>query len=81
MRIADHENCGDLKQRLKRRKNGSNLQCEVTVFPLEVSEERKNWLEKRERVRRWFNVSEAADAVEEAELRDIILGFGATASG
>ena len=66
---------------VKRRKNGSNLQCEVTVFPLEVSEERKNWLEKRERVRRWFNVSEAADAVEEAELRDIILGFGATASG
>ena len=59
----------------KRRKNGANLRCEVTVFPMQVSEERKNWLEKRERVRRWFDLTEAADAVEEDELRQIILAF------
>ena len=61
----------------KRHKNGSVLTCEVKVFPLRVRLERKTWREKHERVRKWFPAAETAAAVDEEELREIILEFGA----
>ena len=61
---------------LKRQKNGSALLCEVTVFPFAVERERKAWLEQHQRIRKWFDVSAAAEAVEEPELRQVILEFG-----
>ncbi len=61
---------------LKRRKNGSAMLCEVTVFPFAVERERKAWLEQHQRIRKWFGVRDAADAVEEPELRQVILEFG-----
>ncbi len=61
---------------LKRMKNGSALPCEVTVFPFEVLRERKNWRERAQRVRRWFAVLDAAEAVDEPDLRAMILAFG-----
>jgi 8-oxo-dGTP pyrophosphatase MutT (NUDIX family) len=50
--------------------------CRVQVFAFEVEQERKSWLEKHERTRRWFAVADAAEAVEESELREAILKFG-----
>jgi 8-oxo-dGTP pyrophosphatase MutT (NUDIX family) len=58
----------------KRLSNGAIVICEVQVFPLEVKRQRTDWPEKEEREVRWFSLSEAAKAVQEAALSDIILG-------
>jgi 8-oxo-dGTP pyrophosphatase MutT (NUDIX family) len=55
--------------------NDSVQTCRVQVFALEVEQERNSWLEKHERTRKWFAVADAAEAVEEAELREAILKF------
>lgn len=49
--------------------------CQVQVFLFEVERERKSWLEEHERTRKWFTVVDAAEAVEEPELREAILKF------
>jgi len=49
--------------------------CRVEVFALEVEQERNSWPEKDERTRKWFAVADAAEAVEESELREAILKF------
>jgi 8-oxo-dGTP pyrophosphatase MutT (NUDIX family) len=64
---------------MKRRRNGSNTLCMVTVFPMRVQRQRKSWLEKDQRVTRWFPVEEAAELVHEPELREVILSFEALA--
>jgi hypothetical protein len=55
----------------------------VTVYLLEVREELEIWPECERRQRAWFTPSEAAAAVQEPELRDLLLqlhdGIGATA--
>ena len=60
----------------KRKGSGASLMADVDVFPLAVSRELKEWKEKDERQRRWFWLNEAADAVEEPDLRDLIRSFG-----
>lgn len=62
----------------KRRKNGASLMLDVDVFPLAVNTELPDWKEQAERERRWFKLAEAADAVEEPDLRDLIRSFAAT---
>lgn len=62
----------------KRRGNGSSLMADVEVFPLAVQEELTEWKECAERERRWFSLSEAADNVNEPDLRDLIRSFAAT---
>jgi predicted phosphate transport protein (TIGR00153 family) len=62
----------------KRRKNGASLMLDVDVFPLAVTQELESWKEKGERDRRWFPLSEAAEAVEEADLAALIKSFGAS---
>jgi 8-oxo-dGTP pyrophosphatase MutT (NUDIX family) len=59
----------------KRLENGSVQICQVQVFAFEVERERNSWLEKHERTRKWFAVADAAEAVEEPELREAILKF------
>jgi predicted phosphate transport protein (TIGR00153 family) len=59
----------------KRRPSGALILVDVDVFPLAVTEELANWKEQGERERRWFSLSEAADAVEEEDLRDLIRSF------
>jgi 8-oxo-dGTP pyrophosphatase MutT (NUDIX family) len=59
----------------KRLEDGSLQICRVQVFAFEVERERNSWLEKHERTRKWFAVAEAAEAVEEPELREAILKF------
>jgi 8-oxo-dGTP pyrophosphatase MutT (NUDIX family) len=68
------ESVGDY-QYLKRLKNGAAVLCTVTVFPMRVERQRKNWLEKDQRTTRWFSLPEAAEAVQEPELRDVIRNF------
>jgi 8-oxo-dGTP pyrophosphatase MutT (NUDIX family) len=56
----------------KRLKSGEVVPCQVEVFPLEVKSQRKRWPEKGQRSLRWFHPAEAAAAVGEPELKDII---------
>jgi hypothetical protein len=55
--------------------DGSVQICQVQIFPFEVERERNSWPEKHERTRKWFAVADAAEAVEEPELREAILKF------
>lgn len=61
---------------VKRGLGGKSWPCTVLVFPLRVRVERDSWREKEERSRQWFSYIEAATAVEEPELRSLILAFG-----
>jgi len=60
----------------KRRRSGASLLIDVDVFPLAVSGELDQWKEQHERERRWFSLADAADAVDEPDLRDLIRSFG-----
>ena len=62
----------------KRRRNGASLMLDVDVFPFAVTEELPVWKEQSERDRRWFGLAEAADAVEEDDLKQLIRSFGAS---
>ena len=61
----------------KRRGSGASLMVDVDVFPLAVSREMDSWKEQHERERRWFSLADAADAVDEHDLRELIRSFGA----
>jgi len=60
----------------KRRPSGAHVMLDVDVFPLAVTQELPSWKEAGERERRWFSLAEAADAVEESDLADLIRSFG-----
>ncbi len=60
----------------KKRPNGASLMFDVEVFPLAVTAELSSWKEQSQRERRWFSLAEAADAVDEEDLRDLIRSFG-----
>ena len=62
----------------KRKGSGAALMADVEVFPLAVSEELRDWKEMKQRKRRWFSLSEAANAVEEPDLRDLIRSFNSS---
>jgi len=59
----------------KRQGSGASLMVDVDVFPLSVTEEQESWKEADQRERRWFLLSEAADAVDETDLGDLIRSF------
>jgi predicted phosphate transport protein (TIGR00153 family) len=59
----------------KKRGSGASLMIDVDVFPLAVTDELVDWKERGERERRWFSLADAADAVEEPDLRDLIRSF------
>ncbi|WP_426267673.1 DUF47 family protein [Sphingomonas sp. LHG3443-2] len=61
----------------KRRKTGASLMLDVDVYPLSVAEELSDWKEASERTRRWFTLADAANAVEEEDLADLIRSFNA----
>jgi 8-oxo-dGTP pyrophosphatase MutT (NUDIX family) len=56
----------------KRRQSGS-VPVRVAVYLLEVQEELETWPECQRRQRAWFTLSDAAAAVHEPELRDLLL--------
>jgi two-component system, OmpR family, phosphate regulon sensor histidine kinase PhoR len=61
----------------KRRRNGALLPAEVQLFRMQVGEERDDWPEKDQRERRWFAPQEAAAAVAEAELAEMLRSLAA----
>jgi 8-oxo-dGTP pyrophosphatase MutT (NUDIX family) len=60
----------------KRLESGGAVDCVVDVYPLRVARQRKKWPEKGQRVTYWFPFADAAQQVDEIELREIILAFG-----
>lgn len=62
----------------KTRGSGASLMVDVEVFPLAVTHELPKWKEQHQRERRWFPLAEAADAVDEPDLADLIRSFGAS---
>lgn len=59
----------------KNRRDGSAKTATVEVFPLAVTEQSSHWPERDERETRWFSVTEAAEAVDELDLKAIIAAF------
>jgi hypothetical protein len=62
----------------KRRNNGASLMVDVEVFPLSVTHELDDWKERDQRERHWFTLAEAANAVDEPDLRELIRSFAAS---
>jgi 8-oxo-dGTP pyrophosphatase MutT (NUDIX family) len=60
-----------------KRRDGSRLAVDVVAYLLEVSDEESIWPEMDERQRAWFNLAEAAQAVEEPELKALLLSLDA----
>jgi 8-oxo-dGTP pyrophosphatase MutT (NUDIX family) len=56
----------------KRSDDGSTMLCAVGVFALQVEEQLTVWPEQDQRQTDWFTLEEAAEAVQEMELRTII---------
>lgn len=59
----------------KRRKSGASVLTDVQVFPFAVTDELDSWEEQHERERRWFTLAEAAEAVDEPDLRSLMRSF------
>jgi len=59
----------------KRLSGGTSVTCEVEVYPLEVDTLLETWPEHGQRERRWFTLTEAAAAVQECELGNLMLGM------
>ncbi len=57
--------------------SGQEVPCEVLVYSLQVSQMADRWKERHERERRWFAGGEAARAVAEPDLGEIIASFSA----
>lgn len=62
----------------KRQRSGAFLMVDVDVYPLATTRELETWQEQHERERRWFSLDEAASAVDEPDLRDLIHSFAPT---
>jgi 8-oxo-dGTP pyrophosphatase MutT (NUDIX family) len=60
---------------LKRLKSGAARPVIVDVYPMQVTGEHATWPEKGQRTLQWMNPVEAALAVQEPELRDLIARF------
>ncbi|MFT4254070.1 MAG: NUDIX hydrolase, partial [Caulobacter sp.] len=60
---------------LKRLKSGAARLVKVDVFPMRVTGEHATWPEKGQRTLKWMGPVEAALAVQEPELRDLIARF------
>ena len=67
--------------RYDKKRRGGAAPALVNVYPLEVTREAAAWPEDRERIRKWFPQAEAAEAVEEPELRVTILSFSTGKDG
>jgi 8-oxo-dGTP pyrophosphatase MutT (NUDIX family) len=57
----------------KRLADGSAVPCAVETFAFEVEEQFASWPEQDQRRTQWFELQQAADAVQEPELSAMIL--------
>ena len=60
----------------KELRHNINVPCKVDVFALKVTRQRRTWQEKDARAFKWFTLAEAAQHVNEPQLRKLILKFG-----
>ena len=65
----------------KRLRSGRLQPVEVGVFSLQVSEEAAEWPEMHERQKRWVTPDEAAELVDEPELKSLIMRFPTAGAG
>ena len=72
--IVSPEAIGTYEYR-KVRRNGSGIPAEVQVFALRTTIQSGHWPERHEREWCWFARDEAAEAVEEDGLKELIRGF------
>jgi 8-oxo-dGTP pyrophosphatase MutT (NUDIX family) len=61
----------------KRLDDGSTIRCRVKVFAMRVERRLSRWLEKKQRETRWMLAGDAAKAVDEPGLRNILRSLGA----
>lgn len=61
----------------KKKRTGAWLMTDVDVYPVRVTAELDEWPEMKQRERRWFPLSEAADMVDEDDLKQLIRNFSA----
>lgn len=59
----------------KRRRDGSAVPARVTVYAIRVERQLPDWPERGQRRLGWFDPAGAAEAVQEAELKALILTF------
>jgi uncharacterized protein Yka (UPF0111/DUF47 family)/8-oxo-dGTP pyrophosphatase MutT (NUDIX family) len=64
----------------KKRRSGAAAAM-VTVYPLLVTREASDWPERGERKRQWFAAADAAEQVEEPELKVLMTNFTGIADG
>jgi 8-oxo-dGTP pyrophosphatase MutT (NUDIX family) len=69
--LVERRSLGSFRYK-KRLKKGRVTVCDVHVFPLNVVRQRQQWPEKNQREIKWVSVKEAAKAVQNARLREII---------
>jgi 8-oxo-dGTP pyrophosphatase MutT (NUDIX family) len=62
---------------VKRVKSGAGIECEVHVFPMEVTAQKRNWPEKGKREVQWFSTTDAAATIQDPVLRKLIKSFEA----
>lgn len=60
----------------KKKRSGASIWVDVKVFPFAVTEELPTWDEQHQRERKWFSLEDAANAVDEEDLRNLIRSFG-----
>jgi predicted phosphate transport protein (TIGR00153 family) len=60
---------------LKRKRDGSARRANVRVYPLAVTEQAEDWPEQDERDTAWFDLGDAAQAVNEPDLKQLIGSF------
>jgi 8-oxo-dGTP pyrophosphatase MutT (NUDIX family) len=60
---------------VKNLRNGDAILCRVEVFAMQVERQRKSWLERDQRITRWFPADEAASLVREPEFSTLIRDF------
>jgi 8-oxo-dGTP pyrophosphatase MutT (NUDIX family) len=63
---------------VKRAKGGDAIECEVHVFPMEVTAQKRRWQERGEREMQWFSIADAAAAVDDPALANLIRSFERT---
>jgi 8-oxo-dGTP pyrophosphatase MutT (NUDIX family) len=65
----------------KRLPDGSVVPCAVEVFALEVQRQLPSWPEQHQRQTRWFQLADAVEAVQEPELRALMLNAASSVMG
>ncbi len=59
----------------KVRENGDSVPVRVAVFPLKVTKQSKSWREKGQRRLHWVTPAQAADLLDDAELKTLVRRF------